>query len=144
MADIKNSFLGENEEWKLNLKYNKVICIIRNEREIYIRHPDKSYFDKKILNKYHIANVQKEINNNGKAIAYFVEFQLSDAVKFISIDQILKGDDLKSKLDLTFMLLQQNAKNIFLNIFNSAKYIKWSKLHIMCAVMQTIPENRML
>ena len=115
MADIKNSFLGENEEWKLNLKYNKVICIIRNEREIYIRHPDKSYFDKKILNKYHIANVQKEINNNGKAIAYFVEFQLSDAVKFISIDQILKGDDLKSKLDLTFMLLQQNAKNIFLN-----------------------------
>ena len=115
IADIKNSFLGENEEWKLNLKYNKVICIIRNEREIYIRHPDKSYFDKKILNKYHIANVQKEINNNGKAIAYFVEFQLSDAVKFISIDQILKGDDLKSKLDLTFMLLQQNAKNIFLN-----------------------------
>lgn len=114
MADIKNSFLGEDEEWKLNLKHNKVICIIRNEREIYIRHPDKSYFDKKILNKYHIANVQKEINNNGKAIAYFVEFQLSDAVKLISTDEILKGDDLKSKLDLTFMLLQQNAKNIFL------------------------------
>ena len=114
MADIKNSFLGEDEEWKLNLKHNKVICIIRNEREIYIRHPNESYFDKKILNKYHIDNVQKEINNNGKAIAYFVEFQLSDAVKFISIDEILKGDDLKSKLDLTFMLLQQNAKNIFL------------------------------
>lgn len=115
MSDIKNSFLGEDEEWKLNLKHNKVICIIRNEREIYIRHPDKSYFDKKILDKYHIANVQKEINNNGKAIAYFVEFQLSDAVKFISTDEILKGDDLKSKLDLTFMLLQQNEKNIFLN-----------------------------
>lgn len=115
MADIKNSFLGEDEEWKLNLKHNKVICIIRNEREIYIRHPNESYFDKKILNKYHIDNVQKEINNNENVIAYFVEFQLSDAVKFISIDEILKGDDLKSKLDLTFLLLQQNAKNIFLN-----------------------------
>ena len=115
MADIKNIFLGEDEEWKLNLKHNKVICIIRNEREIYIRHPNESYFDKKILNKYHIDNVQKEINNNENVIAYFVEFQLSDAVKFISIDEILKGDDLKSKLDLTFLLLQQNAKNIFLN-----------------------------
>lgn len=115
MADINNRLLGDNEEWKLNLKNNKVICIIRNEREIYIRHPDKSYFDKKILNKYHIANVQKEINNNGKAIAYYVEFELSKAAKFISIDEILKGDDLKSKLDFTFMFLQQNEKNIFLN-----------------------------
>ena len=116
MADINNRLLGDNEEWKLNLKNNKVICIIRNEREIYIRHPDKSYFDKKILNKYHIANVQKEINNNGKAIAYYVEFELSKAAKFISIDEILKGDDLKSKLDFTFMFLQQNEKNIFLNV----------------------------
>lgn len=115
MADINNRLLGDNEEWKLNLKNNKVICIIRNEREIYIRHPDKSYFDKKILNKYHIANVQKEINNNGKDIAYYVEFELSNAAKFISIDEILKGDDLKSKLDFTFMFLQQNEKNIFLN-----------------------------
>lgn len=40
--------------------------------------------------------------------------------------------------------MRKGTKNIFLNIFNSAKYIKWSKLHIMCAVMQTIPENRML
>lgn len=45
MADINNILLGDNEEWKLNLKNNKVICIIRNEREIYIRHPDKSYFE---------------------------------------------------------------------------------------------------
>lgn len=115
MADINNRFLGDNEEWKLNLKNNKVICIVRNERKIYIRHPDKSYFEKKILNKYHINNVQMEKNNSGNVIAYFVEFELSKVAKFISIDEILKGDDLKSKLDLTFMLLQQNEKNIFLN-----------------------------
>lgn len=69
--------------------------------------------NKKILNKYHIANVQKEINNNGKAIAYYVEFELSKAAKFISIDEILKGDDLKSKLDFTFMFLQQMKRIYF-------------------------------
>lgn len=98
---------------EIKFKNNKVICIVRNERKIYIRHPDKSYFEKKILNKYHINNVQMEKNNSGNVIAYFVEFELSKVAKFISIDEILKGDDLKSKLDLTFMLYNKMKRIYF-------------------------------
>lgn len=65
MMDASYMIVGGKEKWKDHLKKNKVICIVRNQNEVYIRHPSKSYFTENIIRDYNIDKIQNEKNYNG-------------------------------------------------------------------------------
>lgn len=114
MMDASYMIVGGKEKWKDHLKKNKVICIVRNQNEVYIRHPSKSYFTENIIRDYNIDKIQNEKNYNGYNIAYFVEFKLNDNIQLTSIEDILLKNDYKLKMDLLYLSFNQKYKNIFL------------------------------
>lgn len=114
MMDASYMIVGGKEKWKDHLKKNKVICIVRNQNEVYIRHPSKSYFTENIIRDYNIDKIQNEKNYNGCNIAYFVEFKLNDNIQLTSIEDILLKNDYKLKMDLLYLSFNQKYKNIFL------------------------------
>lgn len=128
MGDMNHVILGGKEGWKTHLMKNKVICLVRNENEVYIRHPDKSYFDETILKEYNIDKVQVEKNNNGNDIAYFVEFKLSNRIQFTSIEKLLLDNKSELKLELLFLLFKRNIKNVFLEY---SMYLDENQIHLL-------------
>lgn len=128
MCDMNHVILGGKEGWKTHLMKNKVICLVRNENEVYIRHPDKPYFDETILKEYNIDKVQVEKNNNGNDIAYFVEFKLSNRIQFTSIEKLLLDNKSELKLELLFLLFKRNIKNVFLEY---SMYLDENQIHIL-------------
>lgn len=128
MMDASYMIVGGKEKWKDHLKKNKVICIVRNQNEVYIRHPSKSYFTENIIRDYNIDKIQNEKNYNGCNIAYFVEFKLNDNIQLTSIKDILLKDDYKLKIDLLFLLFNKKYKNIFLE---NSLYIDQNKIHLI-------------
>ena len=128
MCDMNHVILGGKEGWKTHLMKNKVICLVRNENEVYIRHLDRSYFDETILKEYNIDKVQVEKNNNGNDIAYFVEFKLSNRIQFTSIEKLLLDNKSELKLELLFLLFKRNIKNVFLEY---SMYLDENQIHIL-------------
>lgn len=128
MCDMNHVILGGKEGWKTHLMKNKVICLVRNENEVYIRHPDRSYFDETILKEYNIDKVQVEKNNNGNDIAYFVEFKLSNRIQFTSIEKLLLDNKSELKLELLFLLFKRNIKNVFLEY---SMYLDENQIHLL-------------
>lgn len=128
MCDMNHVILGGKEGWKTHLMKNKVICLVRNENEVYIRHPDRSYFDETILKEYNIDKVQVEKNNNGNDIAYFVEFKLSNRIQFTSIEKLLLDNKSELKLELLFLLFKRNVKNVFLEY---SMYLDENQIHLL-------------
>ena len=128
MMDASYIIIGGKEKWKDHLKKNKVICIVRNQNEVYIRHPSKSYFTENIIRDYNIDKIQNEKNFNGCNIAYFVEFKLNDNIQLTSIEDILLKDDYKLKMDLLYLLFNKKYKNIFLD---NSLYIYQNKIRLV-------------
>ena len=81
------------DDWKTNYEKNGVLVLYDpKEKRVLVRNIRKSYFDvpeqfsSYIAEKYKIRQLEKESNTKGNAIAYFVEYDISEVFNIMDMN----------------------------------------------------------
>lgn len=103
---------GGGKSWRLNFKKNGVLILIDiTDKKILIRHEDKSYFSK--LSEDEKCKVKNEKNRNGKVIASYYEYEYADHGEFMSLEDIILGENNERKEKLLKIIYNDENYNCF-------------------------------